>query len=208
MKRERPTLLLVNLLALVAFVALWWCIGNTACILHRADVWVVVHAPKWQQLWLTPWVERLTHMNGFLGAGLFGLLVTGVLVWRKWYREIGFFWVVTLGSVGLFIALKKSIGRVRPDAQLLEVGSYAFPSGHTTMATAMAFALYFMFAPRLSSALKTVLWMGALLWALLIGSSRLYLGVHWLSDVLGGFVLGVWWVTLVRLLYPPYPAKG
>jgi len=208
MEKKREIVWYINLTSLWLFILILLAVLFGYDGMHQADVWVKTHMPHWHIVWLTPWVERLTHMNGFLGAGLFGLLVTGVLVWRKWYREIGFFWVVTLGSVGLFIALKKSIGRVRPDAQLLEVGSYAFPSGHTTMATAMAFALYFMFAPRLSSALKTVLWMGALLWALLIGSSRLYLGVHWLSDVLGGFVLGVWWVTLVRLIYPPFPAKG
>ncbi len=77
-------------------------------------------------------------------------------------------------------------------------GGYAFPSGHATEAT----AVYGMLAVVLASGTrrwraKVLGWASAVLTAAVVGISRLYLGAHWLTDVLAGWALGGTWLLLV-----------
>ena len=95
---------------------------------------------------------------------------------------------LTLDLIACNLVLKPLIGRLRPFVERPDVvllipppGDASFPSGHTAASFAAAFALKASGSP---------LWKPALLWALLIAFSRLYLYVHWPSDVLGGAVLG------------------
>lgn len=81
---------------------------------------------------------------------------------------------------------------------------YGFVSGHTSAAFAIALGLAFFFRAR-----KTWIWVLALLWPLMMGVSRMYLGRHFLADVLGGLVVGLAGVllarTLMRHLEHPWP---
>ena len=93
-----------------------------------------------------------------------------------------------LDLVSCNLILKPLIGRVRPFAynptvELLVAPPLdaSFPSGHTAASFAVVFALKASGSP---------LWKPALIWAVLMAFSRLYLYVHWLTDVLGGIVLG------------------
>ena len=95
---------------------------------------------------------------------------------------------LTLDLIACNLVLKPLIGRLRPFVERPDVvllipppGDASFPSGHTAASFAAVFALKASGSP---------LWKPALLWALLIAFSRLYLYVHWPSDVLGGAVLG------------------
>ena len=95
---------------------------------------------------------------------------------------------LTLDLIACNLVLKPLIGRLRPLVERPDVvllipppGDASFPSGHTAASFAAVFALKASGSP---------LWKPALLWALLIAFSRLYLYVHWPSDVLGGAVLG------------------
>jgi len=86
------------------------------------DNWVSEHMYFVQLVWLDPIVKIITDINGLLGAALF---------------SVG-------GATALFILVKQLVVRSRPESAIIEIGGYSFPSGHTTMATAMAFALYFI----------------------------------------------------------------
>ncbi len=153
-----------------------------------------------------PIVKMITDINGIFGAAIFSVLVVVLFAWLKWYRDIVFYLSVTLGATGVFVLIKQLVVRSRPESAIIEIGGYSFPSGHTTMATAMAFALYFILSEKTQNrTVKACLFLIALGWSLLIASTRLYLGVHWFSDVVGGFGLGLFWVTAVGLLFPMKP---
>ena len=193
----------VNIFALLLFgtmlaEVLW---QNGLLIVDR---WISDHMYHIRMEWLTPIVKMLTDMNGVLGAALFSVGVMALLFWKKQYRNAAFYLSSVLGAMGLFVCIKQLVVRNRPENAIIEIGGYSFPSGHTTMATAIAFALYFIFSQMDKlRPYRDLLCFLALGWAVLIASTRLYLGVHWFSDVVGGFGLGLFWVTAVRLLLPP-----
>ncbi len=207
--RDRYGLLwVVNLFALMLFAVMWWSVTHDAWLLV-IDECVRNRMPSLRIESMDALVKMLTDMNGFVGAALF-FFGAIIFFWQKrWYRAIGFYAVATLGATGLFAIVKFMVARTRPEGAIIEMGGYSFPSGHTTMAAAMAFGLYVVLKERTGRmVMAVVLFVAALGWALLIASTRLYLGVHWFTDVAGGFGLGLWWVTLVRIVWGKRPLTG
>lgn len=106
-----------------------------------------------------------------------------------------------LGSLLMTIAGKDILARVRPpimDAVPPFETSPSFPSGHTLNATVIAGAIAYTLVLRQSSRTARTLTIGiAALFALLIGASRVYLGHHWLTDVIGAWLLGIAWLAAV-----------
>ena len=133
----------------------------------------------------------LTTLGGFAVLGPFALAVIAWLVAHRRLREAGWLFV-TIGSGRLAVeAAKELLARPRPPlvGRLAEVSSQSFPSSHAagTLLTWLALAMLF---PRLRGALLPF----ALIAAMLIGWSRIALGVHWPSDVAAGYGLALIWV--------------
>jgi len=147
-------------------------------------------------------IEFLTNFNGTAGVAVFSLIVLGILIYNKWFREIRFYLASVIGASILFVAIKYMVQRIRPSLEIVDIGGYSFPSGHTTLSTATSLALYFIFIRRLKSkTLKMLLVLICLAWPLMIAASRVYLDVHWLSDVLAGLGLGIFWVTVLTFFF-------
>jgi undecaprenyl-diphosphatase len=111
--------------------------------------------------------------------------------------------VGSLGAVFWTVVLKKLVGRPRPAADhLVEVGGHSYPSGHSLGSAAVYFlvALLVIRHFRSHAARASILTATAFLVAL-IGLSRLYLGVHYLSDVASGICFGVGWACLVTSVF-------
>lgn len=104
------------------------------------------------------------------------------------------------GDGALTIALKEAVGRSRPplSGALAAADGYAFPSAHAATAVAALGVVAWLCAGRLRSWLsRAVVWAGAGMLAALVGISRVYLGVHWTTDILGGWAFGVLWLAVV-----------
>jgi undecaprenyl-diphosphatase len=132
------------------------------------------------------------------------LLIAGsAALWLAWRRRRGaaLLLIALLLSERLIVELlKKLVGRDRPDpaGHLDAVHSLAFPSGHSANAMTLGLGLALLLTPPGGARAAAVA--AALLFALLVGVSRMVLGVHWPSDVAGGWLLGaLWTVLLVRL---------
>lgn len=108
---------------------------------------------------------------------------------------------VTVAGAGLLNwLLKFSFGRTRPEAffDYPLPGSPSFPSGHALYAASIIGGLAALLSPRIKyAALRVVVWCAAIFLILLVGFSRVYLGVHYPSDVLAGYSIAVIWVTAV-----------
>jgi membrane-associated phospholipid phosphatase/phosphoglycolate phosphatase-like HAD superfamily hydrolase len=130
--------------------------------------------------------------------------IVGGLWWSGRMAQAVYLSVSVAVALILNPLLKLAFARPRPTDALVDVSSAAFPSGHTTTATTIATALAVIAWPtRWRWAMIAV----AALFSLAMGVSRVYLGVHWASDVLGGWALGFTIAMAVRAVVPwPSPA--
>jgi len=129
-----------------------------------------------------------------------GFLVAGWLVWRGHRRLPLALLLIVLVGRGLSEVQKYWVARVRPDLEphLVVVQTWSFPSGHATSST--IFYLTLALALTRDSRWHRPAAFGAILLSLLIGTSRVMLGVHWPSDVVGGWAFGLLWVLLTMRL--------
>jgi undecaprenyl-diphosphatase len=182
--------------------------------IHYYDEWILTSLRQPGDLhqpigpgWLVPVAIDITALGSFIVLALVVGLVSGYLLLAKKYHAVGLLVVVTLGGAILSDLLKHWYDRPRPDLvpHLVEATSASFPSGHS-MSAAVVYLTLGAFSARLVKERKfKVYFVGmALLLTLLVGLSRVYLGVHYPSDVLGGWTAGlVWslgWWLVVRFL--------
>lgn len=156
----------------------------------------------------------ITRIADRFGQTLITVLVTFILIlMKKWRTGLWYGLMVLIGSDFLNDFTKSIFERVRPDQidHLVEQGGYAFPSGHSMGSMIIFGGLLFLFIQYFNSKnsnKNTVKWLfsiGSGLLILAIGLSRIYLGVHYPSDVLGGFSLGLSWLSLnIALIGIPF----
>ena len=125
-----------------------------------------------------------------------GVLTTAALAWAGRRRAAWLFAAGVGGSMLLTQVIKYTVERPRPAlwVSLRPEHTFSFPSGHAMDTAALAAALFFVL-PR-----HRRLWALAPLFALAVGAARMYLGVHYPSDVLAGWSSAVGWVLLVQLV--------
>ncbi|MCZ7663459.1 MAG: bifunctional DedA family/phosphatase PAP2 family protein [Thermoleophilia bacterium] len=149
--------------------------------------------------WLTTVMRVVTFFGGAWWTVGLAVAVAGVLVWRRRWSEGLMLMTASGGSAVLTAALKGLIERPRPGflEPLIQASGYSFPSGHATAAVALYLPLGLLAAAwvrRWESRVYVLLASGAAM--VLVGFSRLYLGVHYLSDVLAGYAVGAFWTTV------------
>jgi len=166
--------------------------------LELVDQPVALFFVRHRAAWLTRLLQDLTNL-GSVRILLPLIVVVGVGWWlrRRTWQPLGLLAAAYLGADLAFNAVKELVQRPRPPAGILlkPVTGPSFPSGHATQAV----AVYGMLAALAAAA--TTSWAGKVTaWALavvvigLVAVSRLYLGTHWLTDVLGGLALGAAWL--------------
>jgi undecaprenyl-diphosphatase len=148
--------------------------------------------PKWLHLAATD----VTSLGSVTVLGLIVLLAVVFLASLKRWSEALVVLVGAGGGVAISQGLKQLFGRERPDLvyRAVEAANPSFPSGHA-MLSAVVFLTLGALAARFSDLkrIKVLALSSGVLLSLLVGASRIYLGVHWTTDVLGGWSLGAVW---------------
>jgi membrane protein DedA with SNARE-associated domain/membrane-associated phospholipid phosphatase len=164
------------------------------------------------------WLTGVMKAASLLGSNL--VLVPVVLGTGAWLVVTRRAWRPAIAAASslfganvLYQATKVWVGRPRPPVgfHLVRVSGYAFPSGHATQAVAGWVAVAVVLASGRSLRTRVLVGVVVAILVLLIGVSRIYLGVHWFTDVVGGFALGGTWLCLVgtvMLWFAPRPDRS
>ena len=154
---------------------------------------------------LTNILTLFTNIGGIISVSFITLVLTIVmLVLKKRTYSIGIILNVLFSSL-IYIVLKNIIQRPRPPIQerLIEEIGYSFPSGHSTNSIAFyGFIIYLIYNNIKNKLLRNILIIILSILIFLIGFSRIYLRVHYASDVIAGFCLGIICVILfISIIY-------
>lgn len=142
-------------------------------------------------------MQTVTRLNDPQTAVTVVLLAMSLLLWRQHYQEAKIFAIDCVGGVILSYGLKSVFGKTRPDlweSTIKEV-SFSYPSGHALGSTVLYGFLAYLLATRYPQ-WSWLIYLLAVSLIGLIGLSRLYLGVHWPTDIIGGYGIGFLWVML------------
>lgn len=147
---------------------------------------------------LTTAVVALTNAGGTAAMALLTTACVVVSSLRRRWLDAAFLAVTALGASLVFQLLKGVLGRPRPPVvdRLVAETNESLPSGHATMSVAVIGALVVLAWTGRTAAGRGWLLAAAVTWVVAVGASRLYLGVHWFSDVLAGWLVGGAWLAL------------
>lgn len=149
---------------------------------------------------LTFIMQLVTRLGSVSWLIVLGISVAVSFIVAKWWRGVALFTVAMAGAITLNITLKLIFRRVRPDSYFETPlpSSFSFPSGHALLSLCFYGIVASIIASRLSSRTARLLtWTGAALIVGFIGFSRVYLGVHYPTDVLASYAVALAWVVMV-----------
>lgn len=155
--------------------------------------------------WILPVMLLCTFVGGpsFLGVAS---IILFVVMWRHRMRhEDGLLVSAMAGAIVLGMVLKETYLRPRPTPfyGLPTPSTWSYPSGHALGSFCFFVALALLLSPSLQGRQLVAVWLACVTMVLLVGFSRIYLGVHWPSDVLGGWLTGAIWMSVVAVAFRP-----
>jgi membrane-associated phospholipid phosphatase len=146
-----------------------------------------------------------------LGEPLFQVVligfVTALFLFRRMWIE-AIFVIATTSSVLLTSVLKILVGRPRPPLYIVDlpglfgyIDQFSFPSGHVLFFVVFFGFLAYLAGIHLAGRLQALVIAGCLILILTIAPSRIYLGAHWASDVIGSYIIGALWLAILIIAY-------
>ena len=129
------------------------------------------------------------------------VIVLGWLLWSRSWRASAYWLAAVAVAACLTLALKAGFQLPRPEPIYEGFSRFTFPSGHAVMGVVIYGFLGVLIGRGISPRARVALASTAILLVSLISFSRLYLGAHWLSDILGGLAFGTAWVALLAIAY-------
>jgi undecaprenyl-diphosphatase len=182
----------------------------TLCLLLFA--WIANHMSRESMIHFDRSIREQVHQHAsaklttcmiaisFLGAG--GLILTAaatfaVFLYLRWMRAVLWLAIALLGALVLEVTLKYSFGRIRPPSYFVPpLHTPSFPSGHALVSFCFYGVLAGLLGDRIRSArIRILIWLFAAALVAAIGFSRIYLGVHYPSDVIAGYLVAALWVS-------------
>lgn len=163
---------------------------------HAAHAWSLAHRPSVAEALARGITMTGTGVWPYLIAVAAGLIAGRAPRERAWSVALAL--GVLLAGQSIRTGLMELFARARPAPAdwAAPASGYAFPSGHTTTSALAAGLLAWAVVRRTAPAQARTACAVAVCWAVAVGLTRVYLGVHWASDVLGGWLLAVGWLSL------------
>lgn len=204
MDRKKKTgywLLWISCLSLILSLLMLFCVYRKG-FFYNIDLAVNGFIPSIQNNFFTSISIIIAYIFDTIPVIIL-LLILAVYLLFKGYKKESLFAAVLAVLDGLFVLLLKNvIQRVRPANGLISETGFAFPSGHAASSVILFGLISYLVWKRFKSkAVRIATIIISVFMALLIGLSRAYLNVHWLSDVLAGYCLGAFLLFLCVYLF-------
>lgn len=161
------------------------------------------HLYQWGPAPFTTFVQSFTLIGNAQGIIPLTLMIAGIFYYisRKWQVFLWIVFTILVGVGPLVDLIKYIIQRPRPSyvSHLVDQGGYSFPSGHATGAVlawgTLAFLTWYYFKDKYAKMMPYLIGF-TIFMVVAISASRLYLGVHYLSDIIAGWSIGATWLIL------------
>jgi len=202
------TAFIISLISLIGFSCMAILISGNKIV--QLDQNVISFIQGFESPPLTSIMKCFTYVGSFhIVFGIFVIVAFFLYFILKHRLELLLFCTVVIGTPIINQVLKQFFHRVRPDLhRLIEIGGYSFPSGHAMNALAVYGILSFLFWRHIPSRLwRTTLIIISTIIVLMIGISRIYLGVHYPSDIIGGYFASGFWLTISIYFFRRYKEK-
>ncbi len=194
MKEKVKKFLKKNLKWIIVFLCLIYFLEITGDVYEKEimtkDIIGYKIISKFMSEYITPIAKFITLFGSAITLILFSIILC--IIFKN--RKIGISIFLNLGITGaLNQILKRIIQRPRPtELRLAEASGYSFPSGHSMASVAFyGFLIYLIYKKVKNKKLRNILIVCLTILIILIGASRIYLGVHYTSDVLAGFLVTI-----------------
>jgi undecaprenyl-diphosphatase len=154
-----------------------------------------MQSPMWAALFLT-----VTKLGSTIYLAIAGSVAGVIFIFMRWFRPLLLLILVMSGQAALHEGFKWLIERPRPAALInyKAVESYSYPSGHAIASLCLYFTIAWIITTQIeNSAAKMGIWIFVGIVVFLIGASRVYIGVHYPTDVIAGFLAAAIWTTAV-----------
>lgn len=198
LKRNDFKLLIINLTGLYIFSKMLEDVIDLEYIV-KLDMLIHDNISQIYSTFLTKLMIIITSVDNIIPITIITLSIVIYLYYKKYYNEMLFLFISVTGASFLMVIIKSIIERPRPELKVIEVVGYSFPSGHATISTALGFTIFYILKDKIKYR-KSFL-MLCIIIPLLISFSRIYLNVHYLSDVLAGISLALFWVSLIAIIF-------
>ena len=199
---------MISLVSLIGFSSIAILVNGQKLI--QFDQGLIASIQGFESPTLTLVMKFFTFIGSFSSVFVISLLAALFLYYVLKHRmELILFGSVIIGTPIINQILKHFFHRARPDLhRLIEVGGYSFPSGHAMNAFAVygiiAFLLWRHIPSRLGRAILILISSGFIF---MIGTSRIYLGVHYPSDIIGGYFASAFWLSVAIWFFQKYKEK-
>ncbi|MCK6462306.1 MAG: phosphatase PAP2 family protein [Candidatus Pacebacteria bacterium] len=165
-------------------------------LIQNIDLWAAGYAESIRSVFLTSFFKTVTYLGEWSIVLAVAIIVALVLITKGKKVYALTLALITFLSIGSVFILKYAIQRPRPIDGIIDETSFSFPSLHAVLSVAFyGLIIYFLWERFKSPRFRFFKILFGLVLVLFIGFSRVYLGVHYLSDVLGGYLLGLFWLT-------------
>ncbi|MCF6465304.1 phosphatase PAP2 family protein [Clostridium sp. Cult2] len=189
--KNKIIITLITIVLIIFFITGIWIRASEEGVLFDEAVINYIHektSPEGVQI-----MKMITYFGSVHFLLPLGIIILLFMVKNKNLKGIILLISSTLGSYGLNFMLKKIFIRVRPlEYFLIEQSGYSFPSGHAMVSMSFYTTMTYLICEKIKKReLKIVLYTINFIIIAIIGFSRIYLGVHWPTDVLMGFIMGL-----------------
>ncbi|MDP4164219.1 MAG: phosphatase PAP2 family protein [Bacillota bacterium] len=198
----------ISLVSLIGFTIVVIFINDKKIIDFDSDIISIVQG--WENPLLTSIMKFFTFIGGApFVIGLSIVLVVFLYKVLKHRLELILFIAAVAGSAVINQVLKQVFHRVRPDLhRLIDIVGYSFPSGHAMNAFTVYGILTFLLWRHISKKWeRTLLILFSIFFIFAIGISRIYLGVHFPSDIIGGYFASAFWLATIIWFFQYYKEK-